>query len=165
MRILLYVLSLLAGAYVLQGVLMALMVGTIVNLQSSPHPLMGAFFVLPYLLPLMLLVGRGYLWFKRKRIAVPASFGWFSYAVSCIAAGAVVLTSAGYAVLMLMGEGGLSGIPLGLVLMLCVGWPCRSRCRSSNCGIGGRTDGGSRQRVDPRWRGRRGEHAQTCAGA
>lgn len=119
MRILLYVLSLLAGAYVLQGVLMALMVGTIVNLQSSPHPLMGAFFVLPYLLPLMLLVGRGYLWFKRKRIAVPASFGWFSYAVSCIAAGAVVLTSAGYAVLMLMGEGGLSGIPLGLVLMLC----------------------------------------------
>lgn len=126
MRIVLYVLSLLAGMLSLQWVLVGLLFGAFRDAVGKPAPpllagLFAALLALAYAIPVGMLIARGYIWFRRKRIAVPASFGWFSFSVACLAAAAVVLTLAGYAALMLLSEGrtGMSGIPLGMVLILC----------------------------------------------
>jgi hypothetical protein len=123
MRLLIYIASLVATVFALQFVFRMLLFAALARLGPIawlPSIFSGALIYGAIYLPYSLLCIRAFIWFKKKRISAPASFRGFPYVVACTAAALVAVTVLGYVVLVFAGSGqGLSGVPLGMLLMLC----------------------------------------------
>ena len=124
MRLFLYLASLLAGVYAIRFMLSLLIMNVLFSLNiplSGPHtPLQLALLYFAGYLPFVFPAIRAFIWFKLKRIAAPESFRGLPYGIVCVAAAFVALVVIGYAILAIAFSGsGLSGVPLGMALMLC----------------------------------------------
>jgi hypothetical protein len=111
MRTVLYVLLFVGGGCCIAA-------GLQYALLLARAPLVVALLIGGYL-PYALFAVGGYIWFRRGRVAAPASFTGLPLVASWVSLVLFLLAVAAYGVLVATGNGqGLSGVPFGMLLVL-----------------------------------------------
>lgn len=116
MRLVLYVVTVLAGVYALR--LMAHFAAWL-PFQAGRLPIQASyaiFYAMSYT-PFALLLARGFIWYQRRRIAPPASFSGIPFVLVCLMALLLLAAVGIYVAYGIAGTMGVSGVPLAFLLM------------------------------------------------